>query len=76
MARIEPTRRDDLPAGEEVHALGAVRVAVSNVIERGFNAFKRRRGLASRYDKLAINYRGGAVLRAIIMWTSDLCVTP
>jgi hypothetical protein len=22
----------------------------------------------SRYDKLAINYRGGAVLRAIVIW--------
>jgi transposase len=47
-----------------------------NVIERGFNAFKQWRGLASRYDKLAVNYRGGAVLRAIVIWTNDLCVTP
>jgi transposase len=46
-----------------------------NVIERGFNAFKQWRGLASRYDKLAVNYRGGAVLRAILIWTNDLCVT-
>lgn len=47
-----------------------------NVIERGFNAFKQWRGLASRYDKLAINYRGGAVLRAIVIWLNDLCDTP
>ena len=47
-----------------------------NVIERGFNAFKQWRGLASRYDKLAVNYRGGAVLRAILIWTNDLCDTP
>ena len=47
-----------------------------NVIERGFNIFKQWRGLASRYDKLAINYRGGALLRAIVLWASDLCVTP
>lgn len=47
-----------------------------NVIERGFNTFKQWRGLASRYDKLAVNYRGGAVLRAIVIWVSDLCVTP
>ena len=47
-----------------------------NVIERGFNNFKQWRGLASRYDKLAINYHGGAVLRAILTWTNDLCVTP
>jgi hypothetical protein len=38
--------------------------------------FKQWRGLASRYDKLAVNYRGGAILRAILIWTNDLCVTP
>ncbi|HEX3827427.1 MAG TPA: IS5/IS1182 family transposase, partial [Sporichthyaceae bacterium] len=37
-------------------------------IERGFNIFKQWRGLATRYDKLALTYRGGAVLRAIILW--------
>lgn len=47
-----------------------------NVVERGFNAFKQWRGLASRYDKLAINYRGGAVLRGIVIWLKDLCDTP
>jgi len=25
-------------------------------------------GLATRYDKLALTYRGGAVLRAITIW--------
>jgi putative transposase len=47
-----------------------------NVVERGFNSLKQWRGLASRYDKLAINYRGGAVLRAIIIWLDYLCDTP
>lgn len=47
-----------------------------NVIERGFNTFKQWRGLASRYDKLAINYRGGAVLRAVVIWLNHLCDTP
>jgi transposase len=46
-----------------------------NVIERGFNTFKQWRGLASRYDKLAITYRGGAILRAILIWLNDLCDT-
>ena len=46
------------------------------MIERGFNNFKQWRGLASRYDKLAINYRGGALLRAIVIWAADLCGTP
>lgn len=39
-----------------------------NVIERAFNVFKQWRGLATRYDKHALVYRGGLVLAAIIMW--------
>jgi len=39
-----------------------------NVIERAFNQFKNWRGLATRYDKYALVYRGGLVLAAIIMW--------
>jgi putative transposase len=42
-----------------------------NTIERGFNIFKQWRGLATRYDKLALTYRGGAVLRAITVWLPD-----
>ena len=47
-----------------------------NVIERGFNVVKQWRGLATRYDKLAIVYRGGAVLRAITIWAAHLSDTP
>jgi transposase len=43
-----------------------------NVIERGFNLTKQWRGLATRYDKLAVVYRGGAVLRAITIWAAHL----
>ena len=39
-----------------------------NVIEISFNDHKQRRGLATRYDKLAAVYRGGVVLRAITIW--------
>ncbi len=39
-----------------------------NVVERAFNVFKNWRGLATRYDKHALVYRGGLVLAAIIMW--------
>jgi transposase len=39
-----------------------------NVIERSFNQIKDWRGLATRYDKLALIYRGGVVLRAITLW--------
>jgi transposase len=39
-----------------------------NVVERSFNLLKQWRGLATRYDKLAIVYRAGAVLAAITTW--------
>jgi putative transposase len=38
-----------------------------NVVERNFNDVKQWRGVATRYDKLAIVYRGAAVLRAITL---------
>lgn len=39
-----------------------------NVVERAFNVLKNWRGLAARYDKHALVYRGGLVLAAILMW--------
>lgn len=39
-----------------------------NVVERGFNQIKQWRALATRYDKHALIFRGGVVLRAILMW--------
>lgn len=39
-----------------------------NVIERFFNRMKNWRGLASRYDKHALVYRGSVVLAAILDW--------
>jgi putative transposase len=39
-----------------------------NVIERAINVFKNWRGIATRYDKLALVYRAGLVLAAITMW--------
>ena len=47
-----------------------------NVIERSFNTVKQWRALATRYDKLAIVYRGAAVLRAITIWLTHLSDTP
>jgi transposase len=37
---------------------------------------KQWRGLATRNDKLALTYRGGAVLRAITLWLKQLGDTP
>jgi transposase len=39
-----------------------------NVVERSFVRLKEWRGLATRYDKLAIVYRAAAVLAAVITW--------
>ena len=39
-----------------------------NVIERSYERLKQWRGLATRYDKLAVIYRGGAILRSIVLW--------
>lgn len=39
-----------------------------NVVERGFNRIKQWRGLATRYDKHAVTYRGGVILAAIMLW--------
>jgi transposase len=43
-----------------------------NVIERRFCELKQWRGLATRYDKLAIVYRAAAVLNAVIAWSRVL----
>jgi len=37
-----------------------------NVVERAFCMLKQGRGLATRYDKHAITYRGGCVLATIL----------
>lgn len=46
-----------------------------NVIERAFNTFKHWRGLATRYDKHAVVYRGAFVLAAALIWAADLADT-
>lgn len=53
-------------------ALDAEAYRGRNVVERSFNTVKQWRALATRYDKLAIVYRGGAVLRAITIWLKHI----
>ncbi|MBG6213415.1 transposase [Cryobacterium sp. CAN_C3] len=43
-----------------------------NVIYGCFAAFKQWRSSETRYDKLALTYRGGVVLRAITIWLKAL----
>ena len=47
-----------------------------NVVERSFNLFKQWRGLATRYDKLALTYRAGVLLKTVITWLRALGDTP
>ncbi|WP_396164961.1 IS5 family transposase [Corynebacterium sp.] len=46
-----------------------------NVVERAFNKVKQWRGLATRYDKLAVVYRAAAVLSAVLAWLAPLIDT-
>ena len=39
-----------------------------NTVERSFSLFKQWRGIATRYDKLALTYRAGVVLYAVVIW--------
>jgi hypothetical protein len=39
-----------------------------NVIKRFFNRMKNWRGVASRFDGLAVVFRGGVILAAIVDW--------
>lgn len=40
-------------------------------MERSFAYAKQWRGLATRYDKLAITYRAAVVLSAILIWLRE-----
>ena len=51
------------PVGHDVE-----RYKDRNVIERSYEKLKQWRGLATRYDKLAVIFRGGAILRSIVLW--------
>ena len=38
-----------------------------NSVERGYNRLKQWRGIATRYDKTAINFRGGVLLAVVLI---------
>ena len=54
--------------GSRPYAFDAERYKRRNVVERCFSRLKRWRGVTTRYDKKAINYRGGIVLASLIIW--------
>lgn len=56
-------------AGGRPHWFDAETYKDRNVVERSFSKVKQWRGLATRYDKLAITYRAAVVLAACITWS-------
>lgn len=66
---MTPGQAGDSPTSDETYK-------GRNVIERGFCDTKQVRGLATRYDELAVTDRGAAVLRAITLWLTQLGDTP
>ncbi|WP_460844655.1 transposase [Nocardioides ultimimeridianus] len=72
---VIPPKSDNMAArkrrgsmGGRPHAFDAETYKDRNVVERSFNEAKQWRGLATRYDKLAVTYRAAATIFAIITW--------
>lgn len=72
---VIPAKSDQIAArkrrgskGGRPHGFDAEAYKGRNVVERSFNKSKQWRGLATRYDKLAITYRAAATILAIITW--------
>jgi hypothetical protein len=65
-------RRARGPAGGRPVSYDRTAYRGRNVIERALNGFKHWRGLATRYDKHAIIYRGGLILAAALTWLANL----
>ncbi len=42
-----------------------------NVVERCINRLKQWRGIATRYEKRAVNYRALVVIACIMIWLAD-----
>jgi len=69
-------RRRKGSAGGRPPVFDATTYKGRNVVERSFNLTKQWRGLATRYDKLAITYRAAVVLQTCIRWLRLLGDTP
>ncbi len=42
-----------------------------NVVERCVNKLKQWRGVATRYDKRAVNYRAGVIVASLMIWLAS-----
>ncbi|GAB2473395.1 hypothetical protein GCM10007967_30200 [Xylanimonas ulmi] len=76
---VIPQKKDEIAARKRKGSTGGRPPAFDaevykgrNVVERSFSHTKQWRGLATRYDKLAITYRAAAVLQECIRWSKLL----
>jgi transposase len=47
---------------------------VAALVERYINRLKQWRGLATRYEKRAVNYRAMVVIASIVIWLESSCI--
>lgn len=80
---VIPDKKDQIAArkrrgsrGGRPYGLDADAYRGRNVIERFFALAKQWRGIATRFDKLAITYRAGITLCAILTWIRLMGDTP
>lgn len=76
---VIPQKSDEIAARKRRGSAGGrppvfdeIRYKQRNLVERSFALVKQWRGLATRYDKLAIVYRAAVVLSACITWTRHM----
>lgn len=62
-------RRRRGSAGGRPYAFDAVIYRARNIVERCFGWLKHWRGIATRYDKKAVNYLGALQLRSLLLWS-------
>jgi transposase len=62
-------RRRRGSAGGRPVSFDRARYQHRNHVERCFNKLKQWRGIATRYDKTATNYRGALQLATLLLWT-------
>jgi len=49
----------------------AATYARRNVVERNVNRLKKWRGIATRYQKRAVNYRAAVVIASLVIWLAS-----
>jgi transposase len=63
-----PTRIDQRGRRGRPPTFDPVRYGQRNVVERCVNRLKQWRGIATRFDKRAVNYRAAVVIVSLLLW--------